>query len=126
MGKLGRLQHVVPPLHLPKSLPDGFALDPTEPRFDSAVHLQIELPTAVHSSDFVNYSFPYEHGAADSFSLGYTEPFRLLSDEGVRVLQAIVSKNECHAKSNERTPKCLRGLGYRSSFVRDMAYHPAV
>ena len=31
-----------------------------------------------------------------------------------------------HAKGNERIPKCLRGLGYRSKFVRDLTDAPAV
>ena len=127
-GSHPRRNHVAAPLQLPLGLPEGFALDSSEPLFDPSRHLQIELPTAAHSSEFVKSSFPYNHGAAAArdYSLGYTEPFRLLSDEGVRVLQTIVAKNERFAKSNERTPKCLRGLGYSSRFVRDLTYHPAV
>ena len=58
--------------------------------------------------------------------MAYTASFRVLSDEGVRAMRAVIRCNEKFAKSNERTPKTLRGLGYRSKFVRDFAYSPEV
>lgn len=58
--------------------------------------------------------------------MAYTASFRVLSDEGVRAMRAVIRCNEKFAKANERTPKALRGLGYRSKFVRDFAYSPEV
>ena len=124
---LGRV-HVVDGPKLPNSIPAGFALDPAEVTFDPARHLQIEAPTAVFSSEFERSSFPLPDSVTEGgkYSLGYCEPFRLLSVEGVKELRSIIDKNEVHAKSNERIPKCLRGLGYRSQFVRDLAYNSEV
>lgn len=123
--RLRNKKWLAPPLDLPKDIPAGFKLDNTEPQFDPALHLQLEFPAAVFTSGFVRR--PFRLLSDDQpFSLGYTEPFRLLSDEGVRVLQGIVAKNEIHAKSNERIPKCLRGLGYRSEFMRSLTYSPDV
>ena len=57
--------------------------------------------------------------------LAYTAPFRVLSDEGVRALRRVIDDNEKFATSvPHRIPKCLRGLGYRSNFVRDLNYSP--
>lgn len=108
-----------PPLH--RDIPNGFALNPHEVVFDPAVHLQIEPPKCVVSSEFDRYEYPPPYDG--SFNLGYAEPFRLLSDEGARALRAIVDANEKYARSNERTPKCMRDLGYRSQFARDLAYN---
>ena len=127
-GGLGGRVHVVEGPKLPHNIPDGFALDPAEVQFDPARHLQIEAPSAVFSSDFERSTFPLPASVIESgsYSLGYCEPFRLLSAEGAKELRSIIDKNECYAKSNERIPKCLRGLGYRSQFVRDLAYSPEV
>lgn len=126
MSKDTRPSYIADSLGLPSGVPHGYHVDDDEPTFDPAVHLQLSLPSTVHTSDFKRCAFPYTREDAQDFSLGYTEPFRLLSDEGVRVLRGIVAKNEVHAKSNERIPKCLRGLGYRSKFVREFTYHPEV
>jgi hypothetical protein len=57
----------------------------------------------------------------------YTAPFRLLSEDGVRALRGIVDENidAGHAKENARNT-AIRGLGYRSQWVRDMSYCPEV
>ena len=56
--------------------------------------------------------------------LAFSSSFRVLSDEGLRAVRGVIARNEKFAKSNERTPKMLRGLGYRSKFMRDLAYCP--
>ena len=54
--------------------------------------------------------------------LAYTAPFRVLSDEGLRVFRDVVHRHEHLTKRTDRAPKVLRGLGYRSPFVRDFSY----
>jgi hypothetical protein len=123
MASLATPSYVVPGPKLPRSIPAGFALATDEATFNPARHLSIENPTAVFSSDFERFSFPFPHSNTNKpFKLGYSEPFRLLSEEGTRVLRGIMEANETHTQSNERIPKCLRGLAYRSQFVRDMTF----
>ena len=107
-----------------------------EPEFDPAVHLELMAPVSVKpliqdppvkgdpSCQFpldVNESPSGSAGVSGSGSggdgsskipfsgLAYTEPMRILSDEGVRVVKAIVAENEKFAKSNERSPKVRSG-----------------
>jgi hypothetical protein len=56
--------------------------------------------------------------------LAITAPFRLLSDEGVRVLQAICAELEESAWGNERIAKRVRGAVYRSEFLRGLSTDP--
>jgi hypothetical protein len=52
-------------------------------------------------------------------------PFRLLSDEGVRSLRHVVDDNMDLARQNDRNHS-LRGLGYRSQWIRDMSFCPEI
>jgi hypothetical protein len=54
----------------------------------------------------------------------YSAPFRVLSEEGLKEMRKVVLSHKCEAKATNRAPKVLRGLGYRSDFVRDLAYSP--
>lgn len=59
--------------------------------------------------------------------LAYSAPFRVLSDAGVEALRAVIDDNTCHATYVPgRIPKCLRGVGYRSQFIRDLGFCPEV
>jgi hypothetical protein len=55
-----------------------------------------------------------------------TTPFKLLSDEGVRVLQAICAELEKSAWGNERIAKRVRGAVYRSQFIRGLSADPTL
>ena len=63
-------------------------------------------------------------GAGVPFNgLAFTAPFRLLSPEGVAALRSVIAANEKHARAlPDRAAKSLRGLGYRSRFIRDFNY----
>jgi hypothetical protein len=117
-------RHVVEGPQLHGDIPQGFGISTNEPVFDPQIHLQIEPPPVVFSESFETSAFP---PPATGFSLGYSKPFRLLSDKGVEDFRQIVQANKQFAKTNnERTPNCLRGLGYRSQFVRDVTYSKEV
>jgi len=128
-GKIRLHPYIARPPAFPKSLPCGYGVSTqpipameADPTWDPALHLQVEPPKTILSSDFVEHRFPFSESLKErgGFSLGYTQPFRLLSNEGVNALEAVIKANECFARSTERIPKCLRGLGYRSSFVRNL------
>ena len=133
----------------PNSHPTGYDEDNHfEIQFNPTLHLSLETPKWIKTliqegvgpeADIVQ--FPVHAGSATAKSavptpafgstvpftgLAFTAPFRLLSDEGVRVVRKIIKYNEKYAKSNERIPKTLRGLGYRSKFIRDLAYSQEV
>ena len=126
--------------------------DAVEPRFDPRVHLQLEAPKWIkplvpeggdgREPGEIAFPVPVRPAAnapgatatsatADAHTvpfagLAFTSSFRLLSDAGIRAMRGIIQRNEQFAKSNERLPKTLRGLGYLSKFVRDFTYCPEV
>jgi hypothetical protein len=53
----------------------------------------------------------------------YSSATRVLSDEGVKALKSIVDKHSHLAKANPRQAAALRGLAYKSRFIRDMMTH---
>jgi len=59
--------------------------------------------------------------------LAFSAPFRLLSDAGVKALREVIALNEKHACAlPSRAAKALRGLGYRSQFIRDFNSCPVI
>ena len=111
-----------------KGLPRGFNLDSTS--FSPYEDLQIEPPKKVTmrtTPQFTQVSFPYENDADLGGGIAYTEPFRLLSESGVRKLRSAVDKEApTRAKGNERVPCCLRGLAYLSTAVRQYTECPTL
>lgn len=95
----------------------------TEVLFDFKRHIQIEMPKTVKTLDFQTTPFPYAPEVRRAFpGLAYTEPFRLLSDEGVQALRAVIDMHkDNHLKANGRQPGAIRGLGFLSQFVRDLS-----
>jgi len=108
-----------------RDIPAGMVYD-TELKFIPDRHLAIQPPATVKTLDFSSVDFPYRPQTSSNFpGLAYTEPFRLLSDEGTAVLRGIVDQHQGLARQNERN-NCLRGLGYMSQWVRDMSFCPEV
>jgi len=115
-----------PSQHLPPSLRP----DRAEPvKFDPNIHLQLEAPEGIKMLVSEDSSVPdvcafpmAPRGSMGSLGLAYTKPFRVLSDAGVRAMREVIYRNEHRAFTSERSPKCLRGLGYLSDFVRDFTY----
>jgi len=110
-----------------------------EPVYDAAVHLQLEAPPHLVTLNFdtlsvgaaeaarkrvcgsdregrVRQSIPGEETLPSD--LAYTAAFRVLSDEGIRVLRAIISSNVGLVQSSARIPCLMRNLGYVSEWVR--------
>ncbi len=81
-----------------------------DPRF-----LALEPPSAVHT--FIEFGGGPDEKALSPVAV--TEPFRVLSDEGVAHAVAIARDLESHAVSDKRS-KRLRGCSYRSDFFDGM------
>ena len=65
-------------------------------------------------------------GATALSPVAITTPFRLLSDEGIRILQSICAELEASAWGNERIAKRVRGGVYRSEFLRGLSADPTL
>jgi len=143
-------QHISSAAPFPQNRPRGYNAHPDSQNslvdggivFDPAKHLALEDPTWLKmliknqrddNDDFLQFPVPVNAtpgGTAFTTKntpvafngLAFTSSFRILSDEGVRALREVIRHNERYAKCNERIPKTLRGLGYRSKFVRDFTY----
>lgn len=96
--------------------------------FDPKIHLALEAPKWIRplktDTGPDEYKFPIQQNDPNFPGLAFCAPFRLLSEEGVKVLRDLVFRNEKLAISVARQPKMVRGSGYRSKFLRDMAYDP--
>lgn len=135
-------RHTFPPAAFPASAPNSIQPTPEQFRFDPGKHLQLGppeyikmLPTDSGHEQFVQFPIPpsgsgprvvrgCSSDAEVPFTgLAYTAPFRVLSDQGVSALRQVIDNNEKFTTSVPNlVPKCLRGLGYRSDFIRDLNY----
>jgi len=87
--------------------------------FDPEVHLDIEEPKSMTTLKFKELPFA-EARALPNYDPAYSAPTRVLSKEGVKALKSIVLKHAHLAKTNPRQAAALRGLTYKSKFIRDM------
>jgi|TARA_B110000259_G_scaffold188313_1_gene246415 hypothetical protein len=93
-----------------------------EPVFDAEKHLCLEQPTAIFSLHDLGYSKEDIVGCESAF--GYCNAFRILSEEGVRVMRLVCeriydNRNESAGTGANRLGSYARGAGYRSKFIRD-------
>lgn len=102
-----------------------------EPVFDPDIHLSMTEP------DFVVLLDGFQHvakaprlsqpvAANGDSQLAYTGPFRILSDEGYRVLRMILEREMAHRTSDERHPAKIRHSGYRSKWIQDFNRCPRI
>ncbi len=107
----------------PAKQPPGFVWLDNEPRFEPDRHLQIEPPASVRLLS----DFGYTHDAIDATAteIAVSEPFRVLSDEGARLLLDTCRRLRSHAKrAGNRIENTVRGGCYRSRFLRDLCLDP--
>lgn len=109
------------PIPFPCDFPSGFiGSDPSEPVFDPTIHLQIEPPKYLIGLDYKEYSFPLSEEDKKIFpGISVSAPFRILSDEGLRVVRSVYTKNKDFQLGKHRQARSIRGLGYMSQFIRD-------
>lgn len=98
-----------------------------EPVWNPDVHLNLSKPpekVVLLKPNFPEHQIPPPMGSDGRSALAYSEPFQFLSKQGVKDLRRVVDYNIKYAvdgvKNTARIPLCLRGMGYRSKFIRDM------
>lgn len=108
----------------PETAPEGYEPLEREPEFVASRHLALEPPRGRLSLAELGYDD--ESIAACPSTLAITDPFRLLSDEGVACLQDVATLLEPFATANARISRNVRGGVYRSRFLRDLCRAPEV
>eukprot|EP00049_Salpingoeca_infusionum_P002087 m.53967 g.53967 ORF g.53967 m.53967 type:complete len:267 (+) comp11379_c0_seq3:50-850(+) len=113
-------------LHTPSAMHPDFALEEDEITFDPSIHLALSEPETVK---FLTKDFGYTPEQLRDMNitvsdLGATTCFRVLSDEGVKAFNTVVSRLSRHARISERIPRVLRGGIFRSKFLRDLCFCP--
>jgi hypothetical protein len=131
---------------LPNFIPEQFAQVTSykdEPVYDFSKHVDIRLPEYVVNlkfekfkmADSSSFDFENEHDCQQlreflAPGLAFTSPFRVMSDEGLRVLNEIIEYHKKNSrplsKHSNRFDWCMRGLGYVSKFIQDFARCPLV
>lgn len=114
-------------LAFPDSRPGQYLPLTGEPEFDADIHLCLSQPASVINLGELGY------GAQDLVKVesefAYCTAFRVLSDEGVRVMRQTCKKiysnrNASTGTGANRLGSYARGAGYRSKFIRDFCDSP--
>ena len=108
----------------PEILPAGYEWFADEPVFNPAVHLALEKPVKIRHLQEFGYS--EKEIASKATSVAVTSPFRILSDEGAKIMLQVARSLRQHAISCERIENMVRGGCYRSRFLRDLCIEPSV
>ena len=98
--------------------PEGFEWLASEPDFDPAIHLALEMPDVIESLTDFGYSAEQIVSCPSDFAV--TSVFRVLSDEGAACLLDVCHQLEAFTTSNARIERNVRGGTYRSRFLRDL------
>jgi hypothetical protein len=126
-------------ISFPKFSPEQFKVAAyQEPQYDPKIHLDLEMPEFIINLNFEkfhfeNFSIENKNDCArlNEFlqpGLAFTSTFRVLSEEGLRVLNEIIEYHKENtpqlSKQTNRQAWCMRGLGYASKFIRDFNMCP--
>ena len=114
------------PLEFPKSLPEAYQEFDEDTHYDAKKHLALEQPEQIWTLEDFGYD---PQSIADCASpIAVTSPFRVLSDEGARVVHGVATRMK-QVMSNiagDRAPSHLAGGVYRSRFLRDLCACPVI
>lgn len=108
----------------PGDRPPGYEWFENEPIFDPVRHLAIEKPATV--TYLTEFGYSEEEVRTKASPVAVSSPFRILSDEGSRVLLSVARSLRRHAIRCERIQNMVRGGCYRSRFLRDLCIDPTV
>ena len=88
-------------------------------------HVNLTQPSVIKTLDGdMRYDSSFVKDLPTSY--GCCSAFRVLSEEGVRVLDQVLGGIEKHAVSSPRIPKVLRGGTFRSKFLNGMGHSAAI
>lgn len=109
----------------PTRRPVGYEWLVDEPVFDPAVHLDLTEPDLIFTLEDLGYTAGEIEGTATPIAA--SAPFRILSDEGVRVMLDIARRLRAFcAPAGDRIERVVRNGCYRSAWLRDLCVSPQV
>jgi hypothetical protein len=102
-----------------------------EPVYDSDLHLALSKPDYVVLLDGFQTvpeapQLAQPVAANGESQIAYTGPFRLLSDEGFRILRTILQREMAYQISDARHPAKVRFGAYRSKWLQDFNRCPRI
>ena len=102
-----------------------------EPTFDPDIHLAMTEPDFIVLLDGFQRvpkatQLPKPVPANGESQLAYTGPFRLLSEEGYRVIREILKREMKYQISDARHPAKIRFSAYRSKWIQDFNRCPRI
>ncbi|KAJ1420583.1 hypothetical protein B484DRAFT_433503 [Ochromonadaceae sp. CCMP2298] len=112
--------------------PEGYFVEPTpglsdaEITWDEGKHLALAQPDVIKMLDKDMHNDPDMVQNELATAYGCSSAFRVLSDEGNRVLGKVLEGLDKHATSSPRIPKVLRGGTFRNKFLNGMGHSAAV
>jgi len=104
-------------------LPAGYG-ERLGPDFDAKVHLALERPTRIVTLDALGNDEETIRKMPTTFA--QTNVFRVMSDEGMAVLDKEIRRLSPHAMRTARTPRVLRGTTFRSKFIKGLCHSKAL
>ena len=105
-------------LPFPGKLPAGYNWLTDEPTFDPERHLALEVPARITSLTDLGYAVSEVSNKATAIAA--STPFRILSDEGVAVMQAVALRLQVFTRAaGERIERTVRASCYRSRWLSD-------
>lgn len=112
-------------LPFPAEQPPGYEWLDGEPVFDPQIHLAIEPPRSLTMLADLGYTDIEISRTATP--VAFSEPFRLLSDEGAAVMLEAARRLRPHqGRAGDRIEHTVRGGCYRSRWLRDLCLAPEV
>ena len=112
------------PLPMPADRPAHITRTLDEPVFDLQRHLALAWPERIATLE--DFGYDAAARAATPSPVAITAPFRVLSDEGVQALEAVLRalKQDAVVARGKRLSVFLAGGVYRSRFLRDLVRAP--
>ena len=109
----------------PDTQPSGYVWLADEPTFDPVVHLDIRSPATL--TMLADLGYCEAEIASTATPVAFSEPFRVLSDEGAAVmLKTALRLRPFQTRAGERIEHMVRGACYRSRWLRDLCLSPEV
>ncbi|MEM7281743.1 MAG: hypothetical protein AAF438_08965 [Pseudomonadota bacterium] len=108
----------------PKTLPEGYKYLEESVAFDPKRHLALSLPKEKLTLSDLGYTETEIADCPTDFAV--SSPARVLSEEGVEVLQQVTRNLRQFAVGCERIKNLVRGGAYQSRFLRDLCLCPEV
>lgn len=112
--------------------PSGYEEEPSIPgltddelKFDETKHLDLGFPEVIKKLDR-DMHYDSETVKALPTDYGCCSAFKVMSKEGSRVINKVLSAIDKHAMSSPRIPKVNRGVTFRNKFLNDLGHSPAI